>query len=66
MYPDQFIWVSAQQDQSWHLAFVRVERAIHFLCNAPVICKQKGDWRYRLGRTTLLDQVFTSASFLHG
>ena len=66
MYPDQFMWVSAQQGQSWHLASVRVERAIHFLCNAPVICKPKWDWRYRLGRTTLLDQVFTSASFLHG
>ena len=66
MYPDQFIWVSAQLGQSWHLAFVRVERAIHFLCNAPVICKPKWDWRYRLGMTTLLDQVFTSASFLYG
>ena len=66
MYPDQSICVSAQQGQSWHLASVRVERAIHFLCNAPVICKPKWDWRYRLGRITLLDQVFTSASFLHG
>ena len=52
MYPDQFIWVSAQQGQSWYLASVRIERAIHFLCNAQSFVSPNGigdiDWTGQL------------------
>ena len=63
MYPDQFIWVSAQQGQSWHLASVRVRGQFTFFVMHQSIVSLNGigdiDWAGQLFYTRFLPQLLS-------